>query len=443
MTSLTDLAGPWLLLRRHRDLRLLLGAGLVSMCGDWLLSVGLTYSVYAVTGSTLASAMTMLAAFLPQVLVGTVAGVFVDRWDRRRTMIVTNLLLAAGLAPLVLADTTAHIWVVYVVLVWQSVVEVFFAPAEQALLPRLVEDDGLVTANALNGQVRQLSRLVGAALGGIAAAAGGITAVALLDALSFVLATLLLTRIREGSRPADQPRDRPSDQPSGQPSGQPSDPGALVVGRLAQLRLEWLDGLRTAWASPVVRVLLVFSLVTCTGEGVMGALFAPYVRSVLHGGPQLLGALSSVQAIGGLAGGVVVATVGSGWSPVRMLGVGAVLFGLVDLAIFVYPLVVVSPWPAIAGMVLVGTPGAALTAGMMTLYQRSTVDERRGRVLGLAFFAQSLAMVVGTTGAGFLGAVVGIVPVLAFQGVGYVVAGVLVLTTLRSDVACPSPMVGV
>jgi MFS family permease len=109
----------------------------------------------------------------------------------------------------------------------------------------------------------------------------------------------------------------------------------------------------------------------------------------------------------------------------------------------VYPLVVVSPWPAIAGMVLVGTPGAALTAGMMTLYQRSTADERRGRVLGLAFFAQSLAMVVGTTGAGLLGAVVGIVPVLAFQGVGYVLAGVLVLTTLRTDAISPSPMVGV
>jgi MFS family permease len=436
MTSSADLAGPWRLLGRHRDLRLLLGAGLVSMCGDWLLSVGLTYSVYAVTGSTLASAMTMLAAFLPQVLVGTVAGVFVDRWHRRRTMIVTNLLLAAGLAPLVLADTTAHIWVVYVVLVWQSVVEVFFAPAEQALLPRLVGDEGLVTANALNGQVRELSRLVGAALGGVSAAAGGITAVALLDALSFLLATVLLTRIRDDGRPG---ADR-ADADAGA-----VDPGTAVLGRLGRLRLEWLDGLRTAWDSRVVRALLVFTLITSTGEGVMGALFAPYARSVLHGGPELLGALSSVQAVGGLAGGVVVATAGRGWSPVRMLGVGAVLFGLVDLAIFVYPLVVVSPWPAIAGMVLVGTPGAALTAGMMTLYQRGTVDERRGRVLGLAFFAQSLAMVVGTTGAGFLGAVVGIVPVLAFQGVGYVIAGALVLATLRTDedVASPSPMVGV
>jgi predicted MFS family arabinose efflux permease len=404
------------------------------MSGDWLLSVGLTYSVYAVTGSTLASAMTMLAAFLPQVLLGTVAGVFVDRWDRRRTMIITNLLLAAGLAPLVLVDTTAHVWVVYVVLVGQSVVEVFFAPAEQALLPRLVSDDDLVTANALNGQVRELARLGGAALGGVAAAAGGVTAVALLDALSFLLATLLLTRIRAGGRPTG---DRVVE------------PGAVLAGRLGRLgqlgrlRREWVQGLRAAWDSRVVRVLLVFTLVTCTGEGIMGALFAPYVRSVLHGGPQLLGTLSSVQAVGGLAGGAVVATAARDWSPVRMLGVGAVLFGLVDLAIFVYPLVVVSPWPAIAGMVVVGPPGAALSAGMMTLYQRSTVDAQRGRVLGLAFFAQSLAVVVGTTGAGLLGSVVGIVPVLAFQGVGYVAAGALVLTMLRTDVVSPSPMVDV
>ena len=123
-----DLRTPWLLLRRHRDLRLLLAAGLVSMTGDWLLGVGLTYSVYAITGSTLASAVTLLASFVPQVLAGLVAGVFVDRWDRKRTMITANLLLALGLTPLVLLDAADMIWVVYLVLVWESVVEVFFAP---------------------------------------------------------------------------------------------------------------------------------------------------------------------------------------------------------------------------------------------------------------------------------------------------------------------------
>src|SRR4051795_4935667 len=115
------------LLREHRDLRLLLSAGLVSMTGDWVLSVGLVYTVYAVTGSTLASAGALLAAFVPQVVVGLFAGVFVDRWSRARTMVAGNLLLAVGLLPLLLVDGSDRIWIVYAVLAATSVVEVFVA----------------------------------------------------------------------------------------------------------------------------------------------------------------------------------------------------------------------------------------------------------------------------------------------------------------------------
>jgi predicted MFS family arabinose efflux permease len=410
---LLDLRTPWRLLRRRRDLRLLLAAGLVSMTGDWVLGIGLTYSVYAITGSTLASALTLLASFVPQVVAGSVAGVFVDRWDRKRTMVVCNLLLAVGLAPLLLLDTSAQIWVVYVVLLWESLVEVFFAPAEQALLPRLVDDADLVTANALNSQNQQLSRLIGSALGGIAAAAGGIAAVAVLDVATFLVAAGLVLRIRTTGRATERP-----------------DTADVIRGRVAALRDEWSEGLRAAWTSPVVRVLLVFSLITSTGEGIMGTLFAPYVRDVLHSGAQTLGVITSVQAIGGIAGGFVAASVGNHWSPVRMLGAGAVVFGMIDLAIFLYPLLLVSPWPAVLGMILVGVPGALAVAGLMTLLQRHTVDAQRGRVLGLLFMVRSVAVVVGTTCAGFLGEAVGIVPILAFQGVGYVVAGTLVLALL-------------
>src|SRR5512133_2770355 len=128
----TDLGAPFRLLRRTPDLRLLLGAGLVSLTGDWLLGVGLAYAVYALTGSTLASAATLLSSFVPQMVVGSVAGVFVDRWDRKRTMVVANLLLAGGLLPLLLVTGADRIWVVYAVLATQSCVEVFFGPAEQA-----------------------------------------------------------------------------------------------------------------------------------------------------------------------------------------------------------------------------------------------------------------------------------------------------------------------
>src|SRR3954454_3212847 len=117
---------PWRLVRRRPDLARLVGAGLVSMTGDWLLAVGLSYAVYDLTGSTMASAAVFLTSLLPQVLVGLVAGVLVDRWDRRWTMVVANLLMAAGLLPLLLVDGAGLIWVVYPVLVLEAVVETFF-----------------------------------------------------------------------------------------------------------------------------------------------------------------------------------------------------------------------------------------------------------------------------------------------------------------------------
>jgi MFS family permease len=81
-------------------------------------------------------------------------------------------------------------------------------------------------------------------------------------------------------------------------------------------------------------------------------------------------------------------------------------------------------------MVVVGLPGAVLVAGTMTLYQRNTTDERRGRVFSLISLAQAVSVVVGSTVAGFLGGPTGIMPILALQGVGYVVAGLLVLARL-------------
>ena len=415
-----DLRKPARLLRGAPDLRLLLGAGLVSMSGDWLLSVGLAYSVYALTGSTLASAAALLSAFVPQVLVGSVAGVFVDRWDRKRTMVVTNLLLAVGLLPLLLVGGADRIWLVYVVLAAQSCVEVFFAPAEQAFLPRVVDDADLVVANGLNGQVRDLARLIGSGLGGVVAAAGGIRAIAVADAVTFLVAALLVTRIRTTGRAAVPSR------------ASTASTDEVVRGRLGTLMEEWRVGLGTVTSSRVLTTLMVMLLITNTGEGIMGTLFAPYVRHVLHGSGQVYGVITGVQAIGGVAGGFLVATVADRWSPVVMVWAGSMVFGLVDLAIFLYPLVWVNPWPAAAGMVLVGLPGAVTVAGMITLYQRHTTDERRGRVFSLVSLAQAVSVVVGSTVAGFLGGPSGIMPVLALQGAGYVLAGFVVLARLGS-----------
>jgi Na+/melibiose symporter-like transporter len=393
----------WRLVAAHRDLRLLLSAGLISLVGDWILRTGLVYYVYVLTGSTLASATTLLASLVPQITLGSLAGVYADRWDRRTTMVVTNLLLGVTLLPLLAVHDKHQVWVIYLVTVVQSSLAQFFTAADAALLPHTVPAADLVTANALNGQNRDVARLVGAALGGLTAGLGGITALALTDAVSFAAAATLITLIRV-------PRRRPP-EPA---------PAHHVLRELAQ-------GATLAARSPALRLLLLFVLITGIGEAAMGTLMAPFVRDVLHGGPQAYGLILSVQAAGGIAGGLGVATVARRFQPRHLLGYGALAFGLVDLALFLYPLLTRAIWPAFVFMVIVGLPGAMTVAGLITVFQRATSDTHRGRVFGLANAVEGAAMLGAALAAGVLATSLGIVPVIAVQGAGYCAAGALML----------------
>ena len=100
---------------RHRDFGLLWVAGLVSVTGDWVLNAALPYFVYQQTGSTLATAGMTVAELVPGVLLSSPAGVFVDRWDRRRVLLVTNLLQALAVTLLLLCASGNALWAVYVV----------------------------------------------------------------------------------------------------------------------------------------------------------------------------------------------------------------------------------------------------------------------------------------------------------------------------------------
>lgn len=400
---------------RQRDLKLLLGAGLTSTTGDWTLRIGLAYRVYVITGSTLASALMLLASFIPQMALGSVAGVFVDRWDRKRTMIISNLLLAGGLLPLLVVRDAGQVWIVYVVLALEGCVQQFVTPAEQALLPHLVEDQHLVTANALNAQTQSLARLLGGALGGVAAASGGIVALTVIDLASFLLAAGLIARIHRGLREIVE--------------ATPSH------GRFAEILSQWTDGVRVAWREPVLRTILIFLLVTSVGEGVMGTLFAPFVRTTLHGSGEAYGLIVAMQAAGGIVGGLAAAWIGNRIPASRLLGWGAVAFGAIDLVMFLYPLVWVAIWPAVVCMIIVGLPGALVMAGAMTLMQRNSTDSHRGRLFGALSAVEGVAVVAGTVAAGVLGGTVGIVPVLVTQGAGYVLAGTFVVVALRREVS--------
>jgi predicted MFS family arabinose efflux permease len=398
-----------------------LSAALVSQAGDWILLTGLLYHVYVLTGSTVASALTMLSSFLPQVLLGPLAGVFADRWDRRLTMILADLLLAAGLLPLLAVGGRDQIWIVFAVLIWEGAIAQFFSPAQLAMIPRLVPEEQLVAANALSGQVTDLSRLAGSGLGGIIVAAAGITGVTLADAASFLASAALLALTRtSGAVPREQ-----------EMPGRP--------GRLAAIGRELGDGLRLATRDRLLRALMIFGLVTGVGEGIVATLIAPFIRHVLHGSSEAFGLLLAAQAIGGIAGGAVAVSLGPRVRPARLFSYGAVALGLVDLATFLYPLGYVAVWPAVVGSVLAGLPVALTVAGMMTLFQQGTADSYRGRVFGAYGAVQGLAILAGTLAGGLLARPLGIIAVISVQGAAYLAAGVMMALRLHDRPATSRP----
>lgn len=407
----------WRLIAGNRNYRFLLSANLISSAGDWILGIGMMYYVYVITGSALASGAMLFVSMLPQLLFGSLAGVFVDRWDRRNTMIVSNLLLAVTCVPLFAVHDTGSVWVIYVVVFVQGIFEQLFVPAEQAMVPHVVPAADLVTANALNGQNRQVARLVGAAVGGALAALGGIFLVALVDLISYLVAAGLVVLIRVSAPPS--PKVGPVDA------------------RPPLVRREWIEGIRFCLTDRHLSTLFVFRVMSGFGEGVIAVLLAPFIISVLHADSAQYGAVISAQAVGGIAAGFAVAALGNRLDPRILLGYGALVFGVLDLLIAIYPLAVPALWPMFVLICLVGLPSAALNAAFATLQQVHTPDPLRGRVFGAINNGFGVAMVLGILVAGALGDVVGIIAVLSLQGIVHIVAGPYVLARTRVVGASP------
>jgi MFS family permease len=383
-----------------------------------VLHIALPLHVYALTGSTLATGGVVAANVGASLLVGAVAGAYVDRWDRRRTLVAGNLGLAAIVAPLALVTTADRVWIVYVVAFCQAVAVQFVAPAEAALLPRLVPWELLPSANGLNALNNNLARLVGPVLGGFAASLG-IEAVAGFDLASFMVAALLVAAIG-GSHRADRVEER-------------------------HVGAELADGLRLIRATGVVTVLIGLLFVTSIGEGVMGALFAPFVVDALDGGAQELGWTMTAQAIGGIAGGLVAGRWVARFGALRVVPVTLILFGLIDLVIFNYPRWFTGIAPVLLLFVVVGVPGAVGYAARLTILQTAVADAFLGRVFAVAGVLAAAGMLIGATVGGALAEGLGVVNLLTIQGLGYVIAGLLAAVLLRrhaTSVARAAPQVG-
>jgi predicted MFS family arabinose efflux permease len=324
-------------------------------------------------------------------------------------MLVADLILGVSLLPLLLVTSSEWLWLIVVVLVFESAVFQFYRPAEGALVPTLVPQRELLTANALNGLSMNVARLAGPPLGAFLVALSGLSGVVVLDAASFLLGALTLLLVKLEPRCVVTSASR---------------------ARSAVWR-QWLDGLHVVRTQPLPRLTFLFLALAGLGEGVISTLFVAFATRVVQGGEMAYGALISAQAVGGIAGGALIGHFSRRSAPGMLLGVGASLVGAIDFLIFYSPLVTSQVLVPIALMVVVGIPVAALMTGYLTLAQTSVDDAYRGRLLCLFFATMALSGLVGMAIAGLLGDAVGIIPMLTLQCLAYLFGGAMVLICIR------------
>ncbi len=196
---------------RVRDFRLLWGAGLVSSVGTWLLVLAVPAHVYLVTRSLAASGLTMAAQCLPWLVLGPVAGVFADRWDRRRLMIAADVCRAGAVALMLLGSSAADRWVLYAALAAESTGTAVFAPALRARTPEILgTGKPLSSANALNAVSDGVVRLIGGPLGGVLLAAFGFRVLICADALSYLVSAAALAMTTDWASPKRGTKPVPS-----------------------------------------------------------------------------------------------------------------------------------------------------------------------------------------------------------------------------------------
>lgn len=194
------------LLRANRNFRRLWLAQVVSEIGDWFYTLAIYNLLLQLTGRAGSVALALVLQVLPQTLIGPMAGVINDRLRRKHVMIATDIGRTAIVLCMLLIRSKQNVWLVYPLLMAETLLVAFFEPARNSVIPNIVAREDVVVANTLASTTWSVNLMVGAALGGLVAAFLGRDAVFSLNALSFVVSALLIWRMSfvephaEGSR---------------------------------------------------------------------------------------------------------------------------------------------------------------------------------------------------------------------------------------------------
>jgi len=339
-------------------------AGTISLFGDRLHQITLGVMVLAKTGSALQTGLVFLAATLPNLVLGPIAGTFVDRWDQRRVMIVSDL-LRAGLVLLIPFVVEADIRLVYPLVFLVTTISLFFRPAKAAIVPRIVRRDDLMAANGAIWTGETVADIAGYPLAGVFVAfLGANLALAFwVDAVTYLASAVLLVGIAVPAATSElAPR---------------------LGGALATFAHELGEGWHFLRSEATLFQNTMVSVIAQLSIGATLALTVVFAQRSLQGDvipyPESYAVLEAAIGVGNLIGGFVVGAIGArlrkGWLVVTgftVMGIATVLLGLSS-----------NELAAVAAAVVIGVFNLVYVIPSQTLFAERTPAGMMGRVVAI------------------------------------------------------------
>jgi len=367
-------AGYLELLRTNRNFRQLWLGQVVSQMGDWFDTIALYTIILNLTGSGRNVGLLLVARFVPSFVFGPLSGVVADRFSRRSIMIISDIGRAVVVLGFLFVRRADQLWIIYVLTVLQLALSTFFEPAKTAVIPSIVSDRELLSANAISSVTWSVMLTLGAAIGGLITGWFGTDVAFVLDALTFAVSAALISSVSFPRRPF---REK----------------SKLSLGRVLGIT-QTVEGVRYVKHRPRILALLLVKPAWGLGGGILTllAVFGERIFPVGNSAATGIGVLFAARGIGTAVGPIVARRI-SGEGKRRMqttIGIAFLIGGAFYIAFgstrsFVVALLVLG---------LAHTGGSILWVFSTVLLQRGVEDSFRGRV-----FAAELALLTFTMAA--------------------------------------------
>lgn len=400
---MTNVAAPSRPLWHNRDFMLLRGGQAISVIGSRVSNIAFPLLVLALTRSPAQAGIVGFFNTLPNVLFMLPAGALVDRWDRKRVMVLCDAGRAFAIGSVVLALLVGHLSVVQLALVAfaEGTFAAFFTLSESAAVPRVVPPDQLTAAVSVNESTRRGAELVGPSVGGILFNLGR-TLPFLADTVSYLVSVLSLFLIQATFQEQRESRE-------------------------TSLRQEMGEGIRWVWHHRFVRA----SVFLIAGSNLLfeaSFLIVIVLAQRLHASAAVIGLIFSLFGIGGLVGAIV-----APWVQ-RRLGLSLIVIGANWVWALLWPLYAVVPSPLLLGLInaVMALLGAVWNVAIGGYTLALIPDALLGRVRSVMLLVAWGTIPVGAMLSGFLLQLVG--PILAVLITGCAMLGLAAAATISSAV---------